>query len=145
MASVHLRSFIARQRVVDRELREAEVQLDKCRMIIGEREVAISGNCLQRPGALILRSISGIGRMNLAALFCEASGPLGRRDYQDLRVLCGAVPVTKKTGKSRNDRSGIYLPTCNCAAGENICLRRSSVITRAAIPDATRIIATRMN
>jgi hypothetical protein len=80
-ASIHLRSLVARLRVVSRELREAEVQLDKLCMIIGESE-ATSGDCLRRQDVLILRSMPGIGRINLAALLCEASGPLGSRVYR---------------------------------------------------------------
>jgi hypothetical protein len=99
-ASIHLRSLIARLRVVNRELREAEAQLDKICMTIGESE-ATSGDRLRRQDVLILRSMPGIGRINLATLLCEASGPLGSRDYQALRTLCGAAPVTKRSGKSR--------------------------------------------
>ena len=45
--------------------------------------------------------LPGIGRINLATLLCEGSGPLSRRDYPALRTLCGAAPVTKQSGKSR--------------------------------------------
>jgi hypothetical protein len=98
-ASIHLRSLIARLRVVNRELHEAEGQLDKLCTTIGETEAA-SGDCLRRQDVLILKSMPGIGRINLAALLCEASGPLGSRDYQALRTLCGAAPVTRRSGKS---------------------------------------------
>ncbi len=98
-ASIHLRSLVARLRVVNRELREAEDQLDKLCLAVGETKAA-SGECLQRQDILILRSMPGIGRINLAALLCEASGPLGSRDYQALRTLCGAAPVTRRSGKS---------------------------------------------
>ena len=43
----------------------------------------------------------GIGRINLAILLAEASGPLSRRDYQALKTLSGVAPVTKQSGKSR--------------------------------------------
>ena len=99
-ASIHLRSLIARLRVVNRELHEAEGQLDKLCATIGESDAA-AGDCLRRQDVLILRSMPGIGRNNLAALLCEASGPLGNRDYQALRTLCGAAPVTRRSGKSR--------------------------------------------
>lgn len=99
-ASIHLRSLIARLQVVNRELRQAEVQLDKLCTAIGETEAG-SGECLRRQDIMILRSLPGIGRINLAALLCEASGPLSSRDYQALRTLCGAAPVTKRSGKSR--------------------------------------------
>jgi transposase len=48
----------------------------------------------------ILKSLPGIGRINLATLLAEASGPLSRRDYQALRTLSGVAPVTKRSGKS---------------------------------------------
>ena len=99
-ASIQLRSLIARLRVANRELHEAEGQLDTLCTTIGETEAA-SGDCLRRQDVLILRSMPGIGRINLAALLCEASGPLGSRDYQALRTLCGAAPVTRRSGKSR--------------------------------------------
>jgi transposase len=99
-ASVHMRSLIARLRVVNRELREAEGQLDKICTAIGESD-ATSGDCLQRQDVIILKSMPGIGRINLAALLAEGSGPLSRRDYPALRTLCGAAPVTKQSGKSR--------------------------------------------
>ena len=98
-ASVHLRSLIARLRLVNRELREAERQLDKICTVIGESDAA-EGDCLQRRDVMILKSMPGIGRLNLAALLSEGSGPLSRRDYPALRTLCGAAPVTKRSGKS---------------------------------------------
>jgi len=98
-AGVHLRSLFTRLRVVSRELREAEAQLDKLCAAIGETD-ADSGEGLQRQDVMILRSMPGIGRINLATLLCEGSGPLSRRDYQALRTLCGAAPVTKRSGKS---------------------------------------------
>src|SRR4029077_11163467 len=61
---------------------------------------AESGEGLQRQDVMILRSMPGIGRINLATLLCEGSGLLSRRDYPALRTLCGAAPVTKRSGKS---------------------------------------------
>ena len=71
-ASIHLRSLVARLRVVNRELRAAEDQLEKFCTSVRETEAA-SGECLRRQDILILRSMPGIGRINLAALLCEAS------------------------------------------------------------------------
>jgi transposase len=98
-ASIHMRSLLARLRIVNRELREAERQLDKLCTVIGETEAA-SGGYLQRQDIMILKSMPGIGRINLAALLSEGSGPLSRRDYSALRTLCGAAPVTRRSGKS---------------------------------------------
>lgn len=98
-ASVHLRSLFTRLRVVNRELRQAEAQLDKLCAAIGETD-SDSEEGLQPRDVMILKSMPGIGRTNLATLLCEGSGPLSRRDYQALRTLCGAAPVTKRSGKS---------------------------------------------
>ena len=94
-----MRSLVARLRVVNRELREAEGNLDKLCTALGETAAA-SEDCLQRQDVMILKSMPGIGRINLATLLCEGSGPLRSRDYAALRTLCGAAPVTKRSGKS---------------------------------------------
>ena len=47
----------------------------------------------------ILRSLPGIGRINLATLLAEAPEPLKRRDYHALRTLSGVAPVTRRSGK----------------------------------------------
>ena len=98
-ASIHMRSLVARLRIVNRELREAERKLDELCTTIGEIEQT-SGEGLQRRDVAILRSMPGIGRINLGTLLSEASGPLSRRDYEGLRTLSGAAPVTKRSGKS---------------------------------------------
>jgi transposase len=97
-ASIHLRSLVARLGVVNREMRQAEHELDVLCTALGER--AASGEFLQRQDVVILKSMPGIGRINLATLLCEGSGPLSSRDYQGLRTLCGAAPVTRRSGKS---------------------------------------------
>src|SRR5437764_3528340 len=98
-ASIHMRSLVARLGVVNRELREAERKLDELCTAVSEIEQT-SGEGLQRRDVAILRSVPGIGRINLATLLSEASGPLSRRDYEGLRTLSGAAPVTKRSGKS---------------------------------------------
>jgi len=90
-ASVHIRSLIVRLHLVNRELRDAERKLDEfCASFEGDRQDDVA----------ILRSLPGIGRINLATLLAEASGPLSRRDYPALRTLSGVAPVTKRSGKS---------------------------------------------
>jgi transposase len=90
-ASVHIRSLIARLHLANRELRDAECRLD-------ELCAALEG--CEQDDVAILRSLPGIGRINLATLLAEASGPLSRRDYPALRTLSGVAPVTKRSGKS---------------------------------------------
>jgi transposase len=98
-ASIHMRSLIARLQVVNRELNDAERKLDELCRAIGEAAAA-SQECNENHDVAILRSLPGIGRINLATLLAEASGPISRRDYQALRTLSGVAPVTKRSGKS---------------------------------------------
>jgi transposase len=98
-ACIHLRSLIARLRLVNGELNDAEHKLDELCTTIGKISAA-SEDCRENRDVAILRSLPGIGRINLATLLAEASGPLSRRDYQALRTLSGVAPVTKRSGKS---------------------------------------------
>ena len=98
-ASAPIRSLIARLRVANRELRHAYRKLDELCAAIGELGPASTERVGLRDVA-ILKSLPGIGRINLATLLAEASGPLSRRDYQALRTLSGVAPGTKRSGKS---------------------------------------------
>ena len=98
-ASAHMRSLVARLHLVNRELKHAERKLDELCAGIGETEPA-TADCVAQRDVAILKSLPGIGRINLATLLAEASGPLSRRDYQALRTLSGVAPVTKRSGKS---------------------------------------------
>jgi transposase len=90
-ACAHIRSLIARLQLINHELRAAERKLDElCLMFEGSEQNDVA----------ILKSLPGIGRINLATLLAEASGPLSRRDYPALRTLSGVAPVTKRSGKS---------------------------------------------
>jgi transposase len=90
-ACAHIRSLIARLWPINDELRAAERKLDElCAALEGPAQNDVA----------ILKSLPGIGRINLAALLAEASGPLSRRDYPALRTLTGVAPVTKRSGKS---------------------------------------------
>jgi transposase len=99
-AGVHMRSLTVRLRVVNCELRDAERKLDELCAAIGE--TGSESEHVEPRDVTILRSLPGIGRINLATLLAEASGPLSRRDYQGLRTLSGVAPVTKRSGKSHN-------------------------------------------
>ena len=68
-----MRSLVARLRVVNRELHEAEGKLDKLCMAISET-AAEAGDCLRRQDVMILKSMPGIGRIKLAARSAKARG-----------------------------------------------------------------------
>lgn len=98
-ASVHIRSLIARLRVVNREIHDATRKLDELCAALNERSASADQSGEWRD-VEILESMPGIGRITLATLLAEASGPLSRRDYQALRTLSGVAPVTRRSGKS---------------------------------------------
>src|SRR5215471_5533123 len=76
-AGIHIHSLIVRLQVVSRELNDAKRKLDELCTAIGETGVASEERAEHRDVA-ILRSLPGIGRINLATLLAEASGPLSR-------------------------------------------------------------------
>jgi transposase len=87
----HIRSLIVRLQPINNELRAAERKLNElCAELAGSGQNDIA----------ILKSLPGIGRINLATLLAEASGPLSRRDYPALRTLTGVARVTKRSGKT---------------------------------------------
>jgi transposase len=99
-ASAHIRTLMALIKLVNQQLRAAHHKLDALSdQLVPPAESAPGQRCEQRD-VLILRSMPGLARINLAALLSEAWQPLRRRDYHVLRCLSGAAPVTRRSGKS---------------------------------------------
>jgi transposase len=99
-ATAHIRTVAARLRLVNLQIKEAEHRLDElCAAIEAAAETTPGQICEQRDMA-ILRSMPGLGRINIATLLAEACEPLRLRDYQVMRVLSGQAPVTRRSGKS---------------------------------------------
>ncbi|MFL7811171.1 MAG: IS110 family transposase [Anaerolineae bacterium] len=63
--------------------------------------------------AEILLSLPGLGNRTGATMLAEAPIALQRRDYQDLRRLCGAAPVSTRTGGKRKKPSVAMRRACN--------------------------------
>jgi transposase len=99
-ACAHIRTVIARIKLVNQQLKAAHRRLDQlCDQLVPPEETEPGQGCEQRD-VVILRSMPGLGRINLAALLAEAWQPLRRRDYHALRCLSGVAPVTRRSGKS---------------------------------------------
>jgi transposase len=98
-ARAHCATLIARLKLIGRQIADAHQQLDTLTAKVGATEQADPGQNKQRD-AVILASLPGIGRINLATLLAEASEALQRRDYHALRTLTGVAPVTRRSGKS---------------------------------------------
>ena len=99
-ASDHIRALAARIRLVNQQLKAAHHNLDELRDQLVPLEGDAPGQCCEQRDVVILRSMPGLGRINLAVLLAEASQPLRRRDYHALRCLSGVAPVTRRSGKS---------------------------------------------
>jgi len=102
-AAAHIAAVAERLRLVNRQLKEIERNIDRLIASL-PGEVTDPGEPLgqssEQRDAVILRSFPGVGRTVLATLLAEAHQALHNRDYHALRTLCGAAPVTKRSGKS---------------------------------------------
>jgi transposase len=98
-ASAHIKTLIARIRLLNGQIKEAHRQLDALTAKLIPAEDAGAGQKKQHD-VEILASLPGVGRIVLATLLAEAWDALLRRDYAALRSLTGVAPVTKRSGKS---------------------------------------------
>jgi transposase len=98
-ATAHIRALAVRLKVVNRQIKEAHRQLDALCAKLSGPEDPEPGQPEEQRDAAILRSLPGVGRIVLATLLAEAPEPLRARDYHALRSLCGAAPVTRRSGK----------------------------------------------
>ena len=88
------------------QLITAQVQLLRSlQATIGELETAIKQRVAQHPRAKLLRGLPGVGTINLAQLLAEVGPILDRvSTAEQAAAECGAVPVTRASGKT----SGVY-------------------------------------
>ena len=98
-ASAHIKTLVARIRLVNGQIKEANRQLDALTAKLIPVEDTEAGQAKQHD-VEILASLPGVGRIVLATLLTEAWDVLMRRDYAALRSLAGVAPVTKRSGKS---------------------------------------------
>ena len=104
-ATAHIRVAVERLRLINRQLADSELQLDRLCKKLAEPVAGVdgknaSGQRQEQRDVTILDSLPGVGRVVLAALLAEAPDALQRRDYHALRTLSGAAPVTRRSGKS---------------------------------------------
>ena len=97
-ATGHIATLVVRLRVLNRQIKEAEHQLDRLTARLASEPA--SGQLGEQHDVTILGSCPGIGRRLTATLLTEASDALQRRDYHALRCLSGIAPVTKRSGNS---------------------------------------------
>jgi transposase len=97
-ATAHIRTLLPRLRLLNRQLAQARRRLDE--LCAGLEAETAPGQPTEQRDVAILRSCAGVGRIVLATLLAEAPEPVRRRDYHVLRALCGAAPVTRRSGKT---------------------------------------------
>ena len=98
-ATAHIRTLAVRLKVVNRQIKDAHRQLDVLCAKLAEPGDPEPGQSPEQRDVTILRSLPGVGRIVVATLLAEAPEPLRERDYHALRSLCGAAPVTRRSGK----------------------------------------------
>jgi transposase len=104
-ATAHIRVVVAQLRLINRQLADAGLQLDRlCKElaepIAGAEGENVPGQRQEHRDVTILDSLPGVGRTVLVTMLAEAPDALQRRDYHALRNLCGSAPVTRRSGKS---------------------------------------------
>jgi transposase len=99
-ATAHIKVLAKQLELVNRQISEAERQVDSLTDRLAGSEAGEPGQKVEQRDVTILRSLPGLGRTVLASLLTEGTEPLRRRDYHSLRCLCGSAPVTKRSGKS---------------------------------------------
>jgi len=99
-ATAHIRAVAARIRLVNEQLTAAHRKLDELCTKLEQAMESAPGQTSEQRDVAILRSLPGVGRINLATLLAEAREPLRHRDYHVMRALSGVAPVTRRSGKS---------------------------------------------
>jgi transposase len=100
-ASDHLALLAKQLDLVNRQIGEADKRIDRLTQELASAEEKAEGQISEQRDVTILRSLPGVGRTVLATLLAEAAEALRNRDYHALRCLCGAAPITKRSGKSK--------------------------------------------
>lgn len=110
-ASEHIATLLPILRVVHQQRSACSQQMK----LLLEQASKPADESPERPhrDAALLLSLPGIGIHNGAAMLAEASMALQERDYQSLRKLCGAAPVSKRTGGRGNRPQVSMRRACN--------------------------------
>lgn len=91
----HVALLLPRLRLVHEQKLEVEREIDN---LLEKLSVHEEGKAEHRD-ARLLQSLPGLGKLVCATMLAEASEPLEKRDYSNLRTLCGVAPVTRRSGK----------------------------------------------
>lgn len=101
-AASHLAIVAKQLDLINHQISEAGQCLDRLTKQLAGAQEDEAGHSKEQRDVTILRSLPGLGRINLATLLAEAPEALRHRDYHALRCLCGVAPITKRSGKSKS-------------------------------------------
>jgi transposase len=103
LRSVYIESHVARALVLIERLKLAHAQIVKIEKQIqtAVAERVKSEEQTERRDLTILMSLPGFGSLTVATAIGESGDAFERRDYNALRGICGAAPITKQSGGSR--------------------------------------------
>jgi transposase len=107
-SAVHIEVLLPSIQLALHQLKEARTKLDRLTAALAapsinenEEDDDVPGQVMGQRDAAILRSLPGMGRVNLATLLSEAPDAVRNRDYRALRCQAGIAPVTRQSGKSK--------------------------------------------
>jgi transposase len=107
--TAHIRFLLPRLRLLNEQMKQVKRRLESLLQELsaptpiedGKPDPTEAESLGEHRDAEILLSNPGIGTIVGATMLAEATEPLRRRDYHALRAVCGAAPVTKRSGKGR--------------------------------------------
>jgi transposase len=103
LRQVYIESRVARTLVLIAKLKLAQTQIagieKQIKTALAER--VKSEEKAERRDLTILLSLPGFGSLTVATALGESGDAFERRDYNALRSVCGAAPVTKQSGGTR--------------------------------------------
>ena len=104
LRSAYIESHVARALVLIARLKLAQAQIVKVekQIVTAVAERAKSEEKTERRDLTILLSLPGFGSLTVATALGESGEAFERRDYNALRSICGAAPVTKQSGGTRH-------------------------------------------
>lgn len=129
LRSAYIESHAARVLVLVARLKLAQDQIVKVEKQISAAlaERVKAEEKTERRDLTILLSLPGFGSLTVATALGESGDAFDRRDYNALRSLCGAAPITKQSGGTR------------CVVMRQVCQPRLRVALHLAALRASRI------
>lgn len=101
-ASSHVRLLIPRLRLVHQQRDLCGKKMEKLLKTLMAPASQEKDECLPSD-ARVLDSLPGVGKLVLATMLVEAAAPIARRDVRSMRSLGGIAPVTRRSGKQKQE------------------------------------------